>query len=36
MAVELGGKSRLLLLVGPNTGRSMYESADIVQNLFDM
>ena len=34
-AVELGGKSRFPFLVDPNTGRSMYESADIIQYLFD-
>ena len=34
-AVELGGKSRFPFLVDPNTGRSMYESGDIIQYLFN-
>lgn len=33
-AVELGGKARFPFLVDPNTGRQMYESADIIQYLF--
>jgi glutathione S-transferase len=32
-AVELGGKEQFPLLVDPNTGRQLYESADIVRYL---
>jgi glutathione S-transferase len=32
---ELGGKLRFPYLVDPNTGRSMYESADIIEYLRD-
>jgi glutathione S-transferase len=34
-AIELGGKAQFPFLVDPNTGRSMYESADIVRYLRD-
>ena len=34
-AVERGGKSQFPLLVDPNTGRHLYESADIVAYLFE-
>lgn len=33
--LELGGKTQFPFLVDPNTGRQMYESADIVAYLFD-
>jgi glutathione S-transferase len=32
---ELGGKTQFPLLVDPNTGRTMYESMDIIAYLFD-
>jgi glutathione S-transferase len=32
--VELGGKQRFPYLVDPNTGESMYESADIIEYLY--
>jgi glutathione S-transferase len=34
-ALEIGGKQQFPLLVDPNTGRSMYESADIITYLFE-
>jgi glutathione S-transferase len=34
-AVEIGGKSQFPLLVDPNTGRRLHESADIVAYLFE-
>jgi glutathione S-transferase len=33
--VELGGKAQFPFLVDPNTGRQLYESADIVAYLFE-
>ena len=33
-AVELGGKAQFPFLVDPNTGRKLYESADIIAYLF--
>lgn len=33
--IELGGKAQFPFLVDPNTGRQMYESADIIQYLFE-
>ena len=33
--VELGGKAQFPFLVDPNTGRQMYESADIIAYLFE-
>jgi glutathione S-transferase len=33
-AVELGGKAQFPFLVDPNTGRQLYESADIIAYLF--
>ena len=33
--VELGGKAQFPFLVDPNTGRRLYESADIVRYLFE-
>jgi glutathione S-transferase len=34
-AIEIGGKRQFPLLVDPNTGQHMYESADIVAYLFE-
>jgi glutathione S-transferase len=34
MAAKLGGKQQYPLLVDPNTGRSMYESAEIIEYLY--
>ncbi len=33
--VELGGKAQFPFLVDPNTGKQMYESADIISYLYD-
>ncbi len=34
-AIELGGKAQFPFLVDPNTGRQLYESADIIAYLFE-
>mmetsp|Transcript_18887 Transcript_18887/g.52907 ORF Transcript_18887/g.52907 Transcript_18887/m.52907 type:complete len:347 (+) Transcript_18887:111-1151(+) len=34
-AIEMGGKKQFPYLVDPNTGRSMYESDDIIKYLFN-
>ncbi|MCG8425152.1 MAG: glutathione S-transferase N-terminal domain-containing protein [Proteobacteria bacterium] len=34
-AIEIGGKKQFPFLVDPNTGQTLYESADIVDYLFD-
>lgn len=34
-AVELGGKRSFPYMVDPNTGKSMYESDDIIKYMFE-